>query len=167
LAALVGVAPTATAIAVERGLDGLATAAIERGGDPARVLTHVDHDLAVDGAADLDPDHLAELTRMEVAGELTPTQAKQILTDMLATGRDPRTVAAERGFEAMDEGDLVATVDAILAENPGEWADYVADEKRRGKLTGFFVGKVMKATQGQADGKAVTELLRRRAEGPS
>jgi aspartyl-tRNA(Asn)/glutamyl-tRNA(Gln) amidotransferase subunit B len=33
----------------------------------------------------------------------------------------------------------------------------------RGRLTGFFVGQVMKATKGQADGKAVTALLRERA----
>ena len=36
------------------------------------------------------------------------------------------------------------------------------DEKARGKLTGFFVGKVMKATKGQADGKAVTAILQSR-----
>jgi aspartyl-tRNA(Asn)/glutamyl-tRNA(Gln) amidotransferase subunit B len=39
------------------------------------------------------------------------------------------------------------------------------DDKARGKLTGFFVGQVMKATRGQADGKAVTALLRERAAG--
>ena len=53
---------------------------------------------------------------------------------------------------------------------PTEWDEYVSgDEKRRGKLTGFFVGQVMKATKGQADGKAVTALLeqRRRADGSS
>jgi len=165
LADLVGVTPVDTAIAVERDLDGLAVAAIERGGDPGRVLTHVDHDLAVDGAHDLEPDHLAELTTMEKSGELTATQAKQVLADMVESGRDPRTIATERGFEAMDAGDLEATVDGIIADNPQEWADYVVgDEKRRGKLTGFFVGKVMKATHGKADGKAVTALLRARAE---
>ncbi|MDD9370693.1 MAG: hypothetical protein PV358_11320, partial [Acidimicrobiales bacterium] len=47
-----------------------------------------------------------------------------------------------------------------------EWARYVeGDDKARGKLTGFFVGQVMKATRGQADGKAVTALLRERAAG--
>ncbi|MBU6330680.1 MAG: hypothetical protein KGR18_12100, partial [Acidobacteria bacterium] len=33
------------------------------------------------------------------------------------------------------------------------------DDKRRGKLQGFFVGAVMKATKGQADGRAVTAIL--------
>ena len=39
------------------------------------------------------------------------------------------------------------------------------DDKRRGKLTGFFVGKVMQASKGQADGKTVTAILRQRAAG--
>ena len=40
------------AIHVERGLDDLALAAIGAGADPGRVLTHVEHNLAVEGAAD-------------------------------------------------------------------------------------------------------------------
>ena len=91
LAAVVGGASAAVAVAtaVDRDLDDLAIRAIEAGGDAARVLTHVDNDLAVEGAQDLDPERLAELTRMEVAGELTATQAKQVLADMVDTGREP------------------------------------------------------------------------------
>ena len=48
--------PTAVAIAVERGLDDLALAAIDAGGDPARVLNHVEHNLAVEGRGAVDPD---------------------------------------------------------------------------------------------------------------
>ena len=166
LAGIAGVAPTEVATAVDRDLDDLAIRAIEAGGDAGRVLTHVDNDLAVEGAQDVDPGHLAELTRMEVAGELTATQAKQVLADMVATGRDPRELAAEHGFEAMDAGAVDDLVDAVIAEHPDEWASFVTgDEKRRGKLTGFFVGKVMEASKGQADGKAVTAILRQRAAG--
>ena len=104
-------------------MDDLAIRAIEAGGDAGRVLTHVDNDLAVEGAQDVDPDHLAELTRMEVAGELTATQAKQVLADMVETHRDPRTIASERGFEAMDTDAVEAFVDAAIAESPDEWSD--------------------------------------------
>jgi aspartyl-tRNA(Asn)/glutamyl-tRNA(Gln) amidotransferase subunit B len=38
-----------------------------------------------------------------------------------------------------------------------------ADDKARKKLSGFFTGQIMKATQGQADGRAVNEILTRRA----
>lgn len=160
LAEATGATLDEVAIAVDRGLDGLALAAIAAGGDPRRVLTHVEHDLAMAGAAGLDPARLAELVRMEVDGALTATQAKQVLADMVATGRAPADIAAERGFEAMDTSALEATVDEIIAANPTEWAEFVAgDDKRRKKLAGFFTGRIMQATKGQADGKAVAALL--------
>jgi Asp-tRNA(Asn)/Glu-tRNA(Gln) amidotransferase B subunit len=56
-----------------------------------------------------------------------------------------------------DASELEPLVEKILAANPGQVAAY-----RGGKegLLGFFVGQVMKETQGKADPKAVNELLR-------
>jgi len=166
LAEAAGVEPTggAVAIAVDRGLDELALGAIAAGGDPARVLTHVEHNLAVEGAAALEPSLLAALVAMETGGELTATQAKTVLAEMVASGQDPAAIAQAKGFEAMGAEALTSVVDEVIATNPEQWERFVAgDEKVRGKLTGFFVGQVMKATKGQADGKAVTALLRERA----
>ena len=165
LAAAVGAGPTGgVAIAVERDLDGLALAAIDAGADPARVLTHVEHNLAVDGAESLSAEHLAALVKMETGGELTATQAKTVLAEVVATGSSPAEVAAAHGFEALDTGALEAIVDAVIAEHPDEWAQLGAgDDKAQGKLVGFFMGKVMKASKGQADGKAATALLRAKA----
>jgi aspartyl-tRNA(Asn)/glutamyl-tRNA(Gln) amidotransferase subunit B len=167
LADACGETPTAEAIvvAVERGQDDQALAAIEHGADPARVLVHVVQNLAGDGGADLAPVRLAELVAMEVGGELTATQAKQVLAELVA---DPSATAAgvakAKGFEAMDTGALEAVVDQVIAANPAEWEQFCAgDPKVRGKLTGFFVGQIMKATKGQADGKAATALLNQRA----
>jgi aspartyl-tRNA(Asn)/glutamyl-tRNA(Gln) amidotransferase subunit B len=153
----------AVAIAVERDLDHLAIETIGMGADPQRVMTHIEHNLSADGGSSLAPAALAELVAMEVGGQLTATQAKQVLAEMVESGRGASEIAAERGFEAMDTGALERAVDELIAAHPAEWADYVGgDDKRRGKLTGFFVGKVMKATRGQADGKAVTSLLEQR-----
>ena len=165
LAEAAGVEPTTTAVvvAVQRDLDELALAAIAAGGDGGRVLLHVEHNLAVEGARSLDPTHFAQLVTMEVEGKLTATQAKTVLSDMVESGKAPDVIAAERGFEAMDTSELEGIVDGIIAESPDEWADFcTGDEKRRGKLQGFFVGKVMKATRGQADGKAVNAILESR-----
>ena len=152
------------AIAVERGLDTLARAAIGAGGDAGRVLTHVEHNLAVAGAERLDPAALATLVTMETGGELTATQAKAVLAEMVTTGDDPVAIAEAKGFEAMGADAVTAAVDAVIAAHPDEWARYVeGDDKARGKLTGFLVGQVMKASKGQADGKAVTAELRARA----
>jgi aspartyl-tRNA(Asn)/glutamyl-tRNA(Gln) amidotransferase subunit B len=170
LAEVAGVGGTdgPVAVAVERGLDTLALDAIAAGADPLRVLTHVEHNLAVEGAAKLDPARFADLVIMETGGELTATQAKAVLAEMVATGDDPAAIAAAKGFEAMGADALTAAVDEVIAGHPDEWARYVGgDDKSRGKLTGFFVGQVMKATKGQADGKAVTALLRERATAAS
>jgi aspartyl-tRNA(Asn)/glutamyl-tRNA(Gln) amidotransferase subunit B len=154
----------AVAIAVERGLDGLALEAIAAGADPVRVLTHVEHNLAVEGAPALDPGKLAALVTMETSGELTPTQAKAVLAELVATGEDPAAIAKAKGYEAMGADALGVAVDEVIAANAEQWARFVdGDDKVRGRLTGFFVGQVMKATKGQADGKAVTALLRERA----
>jgi aspartyl-tRNA(Asn)/glutamyl-tRNA(Gln) amidotransferase subunit B len=166
LAAAAGVAPADAAIAVSRDLDALAHGAIEAGADPGRVLTHVEHNLAVEGAEGLDPGHLAALVHLELEGKLTATQAKAVLAEMVATGAAPEAIARARGFEAMDSSELEAVLDGIIAESTEEWVGYCeGDEKRRGKLQGFFVGKVMKATKGQADGKVVTALLEQRRVG--
>ena len=162
LADAAGVAATtySVAVIVERGLDALALAAIAAGGDAARVLVHVEHDLAVDGAEQLNPAALAALTCMETDGRLTATQAKAVLADLVAAGDgDPAAIAAAKGFEAMDTGALEAAVDAAIAANQAAF-----DKWRHGedKAVGALVGAVMKATQGKADGKVVTAILQQR-----
>ena len=168
LATSAGVAVTESSvvIAVQRDLDQLALATIAAGGDGKRVLTHVEHNLSSDGAADLNPATFAQLVGLELGGQLTATQAKTVLAEMVNSGRAPDVIAAELGFEAMDSSELEGIVDGLIAESPEEWADFcTGDDKKRAKLQGFFTGKIMKATKGQADGKAVAALLEsRRAE---
>jgi aspartyl-tRNA(Asn)/glutamyl-tRNA(Gln) amidotransferase subunit B len=167
LAAAVGVEHTdaGVVIAVQRDLDSLALATIAAGADGRRVLTHVEHNLAVDGAESLDPGLFSQLVVMETDGQLTATQAKTVLADMVTTGRAPGVIAADLGFEAMDTSELESVIDAIIADNAEQWDEYRdGDEKRRGKLQGFFVGKVMKVTKGQADGKAVNAILASRLD---
>jgi aspartyl-tRNA(Asn)/glutamyl-tRNA(Gln) amidotransferase subunit B len=165
LASFAGVAVTETSvvIAVQRDLDQLALAAIAAGGDGKRVLTHVEHNLSGDGATNLNPATFAQLVSLELGGQLTATQAKTVLAEMVTSGRAPDVIAAELGFEAMDSSELEGIVDGLIAESPEEWADFcTGDDKKRGKLQGFFTGKIMKATKGQADGKAVAALLESR-----
>ena len=155
--------PGDVAVVIERGLDGLVRAAIAAGADPARVVTHAVHNLAVEGAANLDPDGLANLVKMETEGSLTATQAKKVLSEMLERGGDPAAIAAELGFEAMDQDAMEALVDQLIADNPAEFDRLKGGDQ---KVMGFFVGQAMKKTQGKADGKIVTALLRERASAP-
>ena len=103
---------------------------------------------------------LAALTLLEVGGQLTATQAKQVLADLVAArGGDAAAIAEAKGFRAMDTGALEALVDDAVRANPGAWEKYCGGED---KAIGALVGAVMKASRGQADGGAVTAMLRNR-----
>ena len=166
LAAATGIAVDDRALVtvVHLGLDQLVAEALEAGADPRLALNRAANEVA---AAHVDPDTVdaasfAAVLRMETVGALTATQAKQVLAETLATGGDPAEIAKARGFEALATGDLAAVVDDVVAAHPGEWSRYRDGEQ---KLAGFFVGKVMAATKGKADGKAVTARLRELAAG--
>jgi aspartyl-tRNA(Asn)/glutamyl-tRNA(Gln) amidotransferase subunit B len=90
-------------------------------------------------------------------GKLTATQAKAVLAELVANGGgDAAAIAAAKGFEAIDTSELEGFVDAAIAAEPDAWAKFCAGD---GKAMGALVGLVMKASQGKADGKLVTQLL--------
>jgi aspartyl-tRNA(Asn)/glutamyl-tRNA(Gln) amidotransferase subunit B len=163
LAEATGQAPDAEAILVvtDRDQDAYVLAVAEAGGDAGRALVHVKEAFAEQGDRPTVPAaDLARLTRLEVDGKLTATQAKQVLAEIVANdGGDAEAIAAAKGFEAMDTGELESMVDDAIAAQPEAWAKFCAGE---GKAMGALVGAVMKASKGQADGKAVTALLQAR-----
>jgi aspartyl-tRNA(Asn)/glutamyl-tRNA(Gln) amidotransferase subunit B len=151
----------AIGVVVERGQDGYVIAVAAAGGDAARALVHVKEAYADQGAAPHVPAaDLAALTTLETSGALTATQAKQVLAELVAGGGgDAAAIADAKGFRALDTSTLESLVDDAIAANPGAWEKYRAGED---KAVGALVGAVMKASRGQADGGAVTAILRNR-----
>jgi aspartyl-tRNA(Asn)/glutamyl-tRNA(Gln) amidotransferase subunit B len=149
------------ATVVSRGLATLVLEAISHGADPGRAIRHAVQNLAIQGADKLNPKHFAELTDMESSGALTATQSKQILVEMVESELDPASIAQKHGFESMDSSELEELVDIAIAENPDAWEKFCGGEE---KVQGVFVGAVMKASKGQADGKAVSTILRKRRD---
>jgi aspartyl-tRNA(Asn)/glutamyl-tRNA(Gln) amidotransferase subunit B len=147
---------------VDRGQDSYVLAVAAAGGDAGRALVHIKEAFAEQGSEPAVPaPDLAALTRLEVDGKLTATQAKTVLAELVANGGgDAEEIAKAKGFEAMDSGALEALVDDAIASNGGAWEKYVGGED---KAIGALVGAVMKASKGQADGGAVTALLRNKA----
>ncbi len=146
---------------VRLDLDPLVTATVAAAGDAGLAVKRLANEVAA-GVAEggrLDPDAFVRLLAMEAAGELTSTQARTVLKEVMAGGGDPAEVAARLGFQAMAAGALDAVVDEVVAANPAEWERLVAGED---KLTGFFIGRIKAATGGQADLQAASDLLRRR-----
>jgi aspartyl-tRNA(Asn)/glutamyl-tRNA(Gln) amidotransferase subunit B len=145
---------------VADGLDGFVTAAADAGVAPALALARVANEVAaLEDPGALDVGAVTALLQLEASGELSATQAKAVLGDLAQGGGDPAELARRRGFERLADDALDATLDGLIAEHPDEWTRYAQGDD---KLAQFFVGQVMKATGGKADGKAVVAGLARR-----
>ena len=100
------------------------------------------------------------ITRIE-DGTLSSKLAKQVFDAMWDGEGDADDIIAARGLKQVsDSGALEAMVDEVISNNPDQVAQYrAADEAKRKKLSGFFVGQIMKASQGQANPQMLNALL--------
>ncbi|MFY9783239.1 MAG: Asp-tRNA(Asn)/Glu-tRNA(Gln) amidotransferase subunit GatB [Acidimicrobiales bacterium] len=148
-------------VVVDLGFDAYVFAALDAGVEGPLALARAANELAADVAHldNLTPTTFAATLLMEQRGELSATQAKTVLLELLANGGDPRVVAQAKGFEQLSSDSLEGTVESLIAQYPDEWARYREGDE---KLAQFFIGQVMKLTNGQANGKAVIEQLKRR-----
>ncbi len=86
--------------------------------------------------------------------------AKQVFEAMWEGEGDPDSIIEKRGLKQItDTGAIERAIDEVLAANPQQVEQYRAGKE---KLLGFFVGQVMKATQGKANPAQVNELLRKK-----
>ena len=145
-------------VIVERGQDDYIASVADAGGDASRALVYVQQAFAEEGATPRVPAaDLARLTILERDAKVTATQAKTILSELVANGGgDAAKIAADKGFEALDTSAVEKMVDDAIAAQPDAWAKYCAGEE---KALGAIVGAVMKASKGKADGKVVTAIL--------
>ncbi len=109
-------------------------------------------------------ERLAGLLGLIADGTLSGKMAKDVFEAMAATGKDAKSLVAEKGLgQISDTGELEGIIIRLVEENPGP-----AEEFRQGKdrVLGFFVGQVMKETRGQANPQVVNELLRKHLGAP-
>jgi aspartyl-tRNA(Asn)/glutamyl-tRNA(Gln) amidotransferase subunit B len=151
----------AVIVVVERGQHEYVQAVVDAGGDAVRALIYVQQGFADAGPVPAVPAaDLAKLTVLERDAKLSATQAKTVLAELVEHGGgDAAAIAAAKGFEAMDTSAVEAMVDEAIAADPGAWAKYMAGDE---KASGAIVGRVMKASQGKADGKIVTAIMQSR-----
>jgi aspartyl-tRNA(Asn)/glutamyl-tRNA(Gln) amidotransferase subunit B len=77
---------------------------------------------------------------------------------MFATGKPAAVVIEEKGFEQIsDTAAIEKIVDDVIAANEANVSAYRGGNQ---KLFGFFVGQVMKASQGKANPKVVNDVLK-------
>ena len=92
-------------------------------------------------------------------GTISGRIAKDVFAEMFTGGRDAAAIVEAKGLLQMsDEAAIEAIVDALVADNPGQAAQYADNPK----VIGWFVGRVMKATQDKANPGVVNALLRKK-----
>lgn len=101
---------------------------------------------------------LAELIKTLESGSINNNQAKEVFAEMFASGKPVAQVISEKGFEQISDSSAIEKiVDDVIAANKGQVTAYRGGNE---KLFGFFVGQVMKASNGQANPKIANEVLR-------
>ncbi|HWM44971.1 MAG TPA: Asp-tRNA(Asn)/Glu-tRNA(Gln) amidotransferase subunit GatB [Burkholderiales bacterium] len=106
------------------------------------------------------PPMLGKLVSRVQDGTISQKTAKEVLSEMWASQRDPDAIIEAKGLRQIsDAGAIEKLVDEVLAKNPKQVEDYRAGKE---KAFNSLVGQVMKATQGKANPAQVNELLRRK-----
>jgi len=93
-------------------------------------------------------------------GTISGRIAKDVFAELFESGRSADDIVEEKGLrQVSDTGALEAAVDQVMAENPDRVADFRGGNE---KLLGWFMGQIMKASQGKANPQMVNELLRKK-----
>lgn len=100
---------------------------------------------------------IAELVKMIDEETISTKIAKQVFEEMVKTGETPSKIVKEKGLVQISNPEvLLPIIDEVIENNPENVEKYKNGNQ---KLFGFFVGQVIKATQGKANPKIVNELV--------
>jgi aspartyl-tRNA(Asn)/glutamyl-tRNA(Gln) amidotransferase subunit B len=106
---------------------------------------------------------LVELLQLQYDGTISGRLAKDVFAAMVETGKSPAALVEERGLKQVtDTGAIEAAIEAVMKAQADKVGEY---RSGKDKLFGFFVGQVMKATQGKANPALVNELLKKKLAG--
>ena len=104
------------------------------------------------------PKKLGELIGLISKGVISGKIAKDVFSDMMITKKSPSEIVKEKGLEQVsDDKEIMKLIDKVIAENQDKVKEYLGGKD---KLLGFFVGQVMKLSQGKANPGLVNKLLK-------
>ncbi|MEW6187622.1 MAG: Asp-tRNA(Asn)/Glu-tRNA(Gln) amidotransferase subunit GatB [Thermodesulfobacteriota bacterium] len=107
-------------------------------------------------------ENLAALLKLIEEGLISGKIGKTVFEEMFETGKAPKTIVEQKGLVQMtDSAQISAVVDEVLEGNQDK---IIAYREGKSKLFGFFVGEVMKRTQGKANPKRVNEILKQKLD---
>jgi len=115
------------------------------------------------GRGHVTPARLAALVRLVQDGVVSGTAAKQVFALMVEERGEPHEIVERHDLaQVSDTGELERIVTEVLVAHPAQVEQFRAGKDQ---VVGFFVGQVMKATQGKANPRLVNELVRRALAG--
>lgn len=144
--------------------------AVKLGGDPKAICNWMNADLAMllntEGLAaqesKVSPAHLVELTQLINSGTISGKIAKDVLKECFETGASPKSVVEAKGLlQVSDEGLLRDLARQAITANQGTVEKFKAGQT---SVTGFFVGQVMKLSQGKAKPDLVQQIVKEELE---
>jgi aspartyl-tRNA(Asn)/glutamyl-tRNA(Gln) amidotransferase subunit B len=156
-------ATDARVITAEAGLAHYFESVVAAGADPKVAANWVMGEVMTtyneSGSFPVPARRLAELIGLVRDGVVSRQAAKRVYSDLAqSSDQDPRAAAARLGLvQVSDQGALTGWVDEVLAAHPGEVARFREGET---KLMAFFVGQVMKRSQGRANPEVASSLIR-------
>ncbi|MED6311720.1 MAG: Asp-tRNA(Asn)/Glu-tRNA(Gln) amidotransferase subunit GatB, partial [Pseudomonadota bacterium] len=107
-------------------------------------------------------DALGGLLDLLADGTISSRIAKDVFDEMFKSGKDAAAIVDEKGLKQItDTGEIEAIVDAVIERGAAQAEQYRSGNE---KIIGWFVGQVMKETQGKANPQAVNKLLRKKLQ---
>jgi aspartyl-tRNA(Asn)/glutamyl-tRNA(Gln) amidotransferase subunit B len=126
------------------------------------ILRHVPDTRDI-GLFTVTPAHLAEMLMMVEKGTISGKIAKTVFEDMVASGKMPQAIVAEKGLvQVSDSAALEQAIQEVLDAQADKVADYRSGNE---KIFGFLMGQIMKATKGKANPQMVNDLLKKKLAG--
>jgi aspartyl-tRNA(Asn)/glutamyl-tRNA(Gln) amidotransferase subunit B len=105
----------------------------------------------------LSANNLSELIELFASEKISSRIAKDIFPEIISTGKNPNTIIKEKNLiQVSDDALIESIVKKIIDENPDNVQKY---KNGKNNLFGFFVGQVMKETQGKANPKIINKFL--------
>lgn len=105
---------------------------------------------------------LIKLSQMVEEGKLSSTAAKEVLSEMLNSNKDPEQIAKNKNLiQVSDEGAIEKIVAEVLSEN-----QQAANDVKNGELKaiGFLVGQVMAKSKGQANPGLAQQVIKKQLD---
>jgi len=153
----------ANTLARDAQLSGFYNDALSRHNSPITLANIITNEVARElkhntlDALKCTPPHIASLAAMIDDKTISTKIAKELFETIVKTGENPQKIVQDKGLtQISDPAIITPIIETIITKNPENVAKFQAGNK---KLLGFFVGQVLKATQGKANPQVVNRLV--------